>query len=144
METTPLIVLDTNVLVSGLCRRDNSASYQILKHIQKGEIPLALSYKLYLEYESVLKRENILTLIDATADQIQMILHALVAIAQHSEVFYLWRPNLTDENDNFVLETAITTGAVIVTKNIKDFKEGELIFPDLTILTPSQFSKLYL
>lgn len=144
METTPLIVLDTNVLVSGLCRRENSASYQILQHIQKGKIPLAISYKLFLEYESVLKREKILTLIKATSEEVSMILDALVAIAHRSEVFYLWRPNLTDENDNFVLETAITTGAAIVTKNIKDFQEGELIFPELTVLTPSQFCKLYL
>lgn len=144
METTPLIVLDTNVLVSGLCRRENSASYLILQYIQKGKIPVALSYKLYLEYESVLKRKKILALINATVKEVSTILDALVAIAHQSEVFYLWRPNLTDENDNFVLETAITTGAMIVTKNIKDFQEGELKFPELLVLTPSQFSKLYL
>lgn len=73
-----------------------------------------------------------------------MVLDALIAIAHKSEVFYLWRPNLTDEKDNFVLETAIATGAIIVTKNIKDFREGELKFPELTVLTPSQFSTMYL
>lgn len=144
MEATPLIVLDTNVLVSGLCRRENSVSYNILKNIQKGKIPLALTYKLYLEYESVLKREKILKLISATIEEVSMILDALVAIAQKSEVYYLWRPNLMDEKDNFVLETAIATGAIIVTKNIRDFREGELKFPELIVLTPSQFSDMYL
>lgn len=144
METTPLIVLDTNVLVSGLCRRENSASYNILKNIQKGKIPLALTHKLYLEYESVLKREKILKLINATIEEVSMVLDALVAIAHKSEVFYLWRPNLTDEKDNFVVETAIATGAIIVTKNIKDFRQGELKFPELIVLTPLQFGNMYL
>lgn len=143
-EKTPLVVLDTNVLVAGLCRRENSPSYKILRHIQQGDIPLALTPKLYLEYESVLMREKIRQLIDASVEEIKLTLVALLAIAQRSDAHYLWRPNLRDEGDNFVLESAMACGALIVTKNIRDFRGGELKFPDLVILTPQQFCDIYL
>ncbi len=139
----PLVVLDTNVLVAGLCRRENSPSYMILKSIQQGTIPLALTQKLYLEYESVLNREEILQLIDASPDEVGLVLDALVAIAKKSNVHYLWRPNLRDEGDNHVLESAVATGALIITKNVRAFRGGELKFPDLIILTPQQFCDIY-
>lgn len=138
------MVLDTNVLVAGLCRREGSPSFNILRHIQKGLVPLALTQKLYLEYEAVLTREAVLNLIDADKSEVVIVLEALLALSYRSEVFYLWRPNLTDESDNFVLEAAIATGAVIITKNTTDFQTGELQFPDLAVLRPQQFCDLYL
>lgn len=143
-QNMPLIVLDTNVLVAGLCRREDSPSYKILKNIQEGNIPFALTKKLFLEYESVLTRVKILELIDTTVEEINLILDALLAIAQKSEVYYLWRPNLPDESDNFVLESAIAANAIIITKNIKDFRTGQLKFPDLIVMTPQQFCDIYL
>ena len=104
-STPPLVVLDTNVLVAGLCRRIDSPSFKILQNIQQA---------------------------------------TLLALAYQSEVFYLWRPNLPDEEDNFVLEAAVATNALVVTKNITDFQRGELKFPDLAVLTPQQFCDLYL
>jgi len=144
LATTPLVVLDTNVLVAGLCRRADSPSFKILQNIQKAIVPLALTQKLYLEYESVLTRRNILQLIGASKTEIVAILEALLLLAYQSEVHYLWRPNLSDEEDNFVLESAVATNALIVTKNITDFRSGELKFPDLIVLTPHQFCEQYL
>jgi putative PIN family toxin of toxin-antitoxin system len=143
-DSLPLIVLDTNVLVAGLCRRVDSPSYKILRSIQNGEVSLVLTHKLFLEYESVLKRDKIRQLIEASEEEISMVLDTLVVLAQPADVFYLWRPNLVDEGDNFVLEAAVSTGALLITKNIKDFRSGELKFPDLTVLTPGQFCQLYL
>lgn len=144
IENAPLVVLDTNVLVAGLCRREDSPSYKILRSIQKGQIPLALTQKLFLEYESVLTKEKILKLIDATRDEVYLILDALAALAQKSEIHYIWRPNLVDESDNFVLESAVATSSLIITKNIADFHSGELKFPGLVVLTPQDFCNLYL
>jgi putative PIN family toxin of toxin-antitoxin system len=144
LERTPLVVLDTNVLVAGLCRRQDSPSYRILQQIQIEFIPLALTHKLYLEYESVLTRDRILKLIKIDRNEVNLILHALVALAQKSETYYLWRPNLTDEQDNFIIESAIATGGIIITKNTSDFRGGELKFPELVILTPQQFCDLYI
>ncbi len=144
IKNNPLIVLDTNVLVSGLCRCENSSSYKILKSVQKGEIPLALNQKLFLEYESVLYRKEIRKLIGTTKEEVTMILNALLSIACKSESYYMWRPNLKDESDNFVLEVAISTSALLITKNLKDFRSGDLKFPGLVILTPEKFFKYYL
>jgi|TARA_B100000315_G_C14150896_1_gene395680 putative PIN family toxin of toxin-antitoxin system len=144
LATTPLVVLDTNVLVAGLCRRIDSPSFKILQNIQKAVIPLALTQKLYLEYESVLTRRNILKLIGASKAEILSVLEALLVLAYQSEVYYLWRPNLPDEDDNFVLEAAVAANALVVTKNTTDFRMGELEFPDLIVLTPQQFCDQYL
>ena len=57
-------------------------------------------------------------------------------------VYYLWRPNLPDEGDNHLVELAIAGGAdTIVTNNVRDVRRGELTFPSLRILTPSEFLK---
>ena len=140
----PLIVLDTNVLVSGLCRRTGSASFEIVKAVQGRRIPIALTQKLCSEYEAVLKRSGIRRLTDLSQEDIDLVIDALIALAMLSEAHYLWRPNLPDESDNFVLEAAVATGATIVTKNLRDFRDGELKFPDLQVLTPVQFCKTYL
>ncbi len=54
-----------------------------------------------------------------------------VAVATDSgDVRSLWRPNLRDEGDNFVLEIAVAAWPrhVIVTHNISDFAHAELRF----------------
>jgi uncharacterized protein len=54
------------------------------------------------------------------------------------EVYFRWRPNLRDEGDNHVLELAVAAGdAPIVTFNGKDFRGGELRFPELVVLSPA-------
>ena len=140
----PLIVLDTNVLVAGLCRYEHSPSYRVLKSVQEGKTPLALNQKLFLEYESVLSRKEIQKFTGVTEQDIPMILDALLAVARESESYYMWRPNLRDEADNFILELAVSTSAILVTKNLRDFKSGELQFPELTVMTPEKFCEQYL
>ena len=55
-----------------------------------------------------------------------------------------WRPNLSDEGDNHLIELAVAGGAeALVTRNIADFKRAELKFPDLAILTPDQFLEVH-
>ena len=52
-------------------------------------------------------------------------------------VYYLWRPNLPDEADNHVVELAVAGNAeAIVTHNTRDFRQNELRFPGLTVVTP--------
>jgi predicted nucleic acid-binding protein len=115
-----------------------------LKNIQDRNIPIALNQKLFLEYESVLNRKEILSLIGASKNDISMILDALLVIARESEPYYLWRPNLKDESDNFVLEIAISTSAILITKNLKDFKSGELRFPEFVVMNPKTYCRHYL
>jgi predicted nucleic acid-binding protein len=53
------------------------------------------------------------------------------------KVYYLWRPNLLDEGDNHVIELAIAGNAsYLATRNLKDFRQSQLKFPQLQIKTP--------
>ena len=54
-------------------------------------------------------------------------------------IYYLWRPNLADEDDNFLIELALAgNSGIIVTNNVKDLVGAELRFDDLRVLTPLQ------
>ena len=51
----------------------------------------------------------------------------------------LWRPNIVDEGDNFLIELALAGNAAhIVTNNIGDLQNAELNFPGLTIVKPEK------
>ncbi len=65
------------------------------------------------------------------------LLDAFFSVCRWGTIYYSWRPNLRDKADNHLVELAVAGGAeVIVTKNIKDFKEYELQFPQLNIVDP--------
>jgi len=55
-------------------------------------------------------------------------------------IYYGWRPNLRDEGDNHLIELAVAGNAqYIVTYNLKDFKNMDLQFPELQIISPEAF-----
>ncbi len=44
-------------------------------------------------------------------------------VAHRQEIYFLWRPTLSDPGDEFVLELAVASGCeAIVTHNISDFR----------------------
>ena len=53
----PKIVMDTNVLVSGL-RSKKGASYKLLTMVDSGKYELQISVPLLLEYEEAVKRST--------------------------------------------------------------------------------------
>ena len=71
--------------------------------------------------------------------KIAELLNALYSICDWVPIYYLWRPNIADEGDNFLIELALAGNAThIVTNNISDLKNAELNFPDLKIVTPAR------
>jgi predicted nucleic acid-binding protein len=51
---------------------------------------------------------------------------------------------LIDEKDNMLVELAVTSQSdYLVTNNIKDFKNAELKFDQLKIVTPGEFVKIW-
>jgi predicted nucleic acid-binding protein len=70
------------------------------------------------------------------------LLDAFLSVCAWTPVFFLWRPNLPDEGDNHVIELAVAGGATsLITYNVKDFRRGELRFPQVAIETPGAFLK---
>jgi len=64
---------------------------------------------------------------------------AFLSTCTYNEIFYLWRPNLKDKNDDFLVELAVASNSrYIITENIKDLKSNELYF-DFEVLTAKEF-----
>ncbi len=136
---TDSIVIDTSVLISALIGTQGP-SREILRRCLQGTYNSLVSNALFLEYEDVSRRGKILELCPLTNSEVRELLNAFYKTCRWVPIYYLWRPNIKDEGDNFLIELALAGNASrIITNNIRDLKNAELIFPDLQIETPEQF-----
>jgi len=95
---------------------------------------------LFHEYESVLARPAVLARCPLSGKERESLLSAVLQQCEWVRISFLWRPNLRDESDNHVMELAVAGGAIaVVTNNTRDFRGGELAFPDIGIHTPARF-----
>ena len=132
------IVVDTSVLISALISSTGS-SRELIRRCLKGEYLPLMGNALFSEYESVIGREEILTKCPLTNAEISALLASFLSVSEWISIYYLWRPNLKDEADNHLIELAIAGNAqIIATQNIKDFRNSELLFPNLSILKPEE------
>jgi len=117
------IVLDTNVLVSGL-RSTRGASYRLLALVGATKFEINLSVPLLIEYEEVLLRQR--EQFGLTRRDIADVLDFLCRTGNLHDVYFLWRPYLRDPKDDMVLELAVVAGSEhIVTYNKRDFQGVE-------------------
>jgi putative PIN family toxin of toxin-antitoxin system len=125
------IVLDTNVVVSGMQSREG-ASYRLLLELGgKPRFQIFVSVPLAMEYEMALKRTPGLRSADAEG-----MVDFLCEMGEKREIYFLWRPFLRDSKDEMVLEVAVEAQAdAIVTHNVRDFKGTEERF-GIRIVTP--------
>ena len=136
------VVIDTNIWISALISKDG-VSREIIRQALKEDISPQISTTLFLEYEAVMKREKIQNLCSLSVSEQEELFQAFLSTCKWNEIFYLWRPNLDDEGDNFLMELAIASNSkVIITDNIKDTEFGELKF-DIEVLTPKIFLERY-
>jgi putative PIN family toxin of toxin-antitoxin system len=127
-------VLDTSVLVSGL-RSRQGASYAVLGAIRSGDVQIAVSVGLVLEYESVALRRGLIP--HFNSEEIQTIIDVFCRLAHQQRVFYTWRPFLADPDDDLVLELAVAAGVgYIITHNTSDFSGSESM--GVRIVTPAE------
>ena len=133
------IVVDTSIVISALIGKEGP-SREILRLCLQGKLKPLISNTLFSEYEDVSKRERILNLSPLTENEIRELLNAFYGVCKWTSIYYLWRPNLKDEADNFLIELAYAGNAsTIITNNIRDLKSSELHFPNLEILTSEEF-----
>jgi len=125
-------VFDTNIIVSGL-KSNLGASFKLIEMFVDKKFEIALSLPLYREYWEVTERDVLE--IDSNARKTILQYFSKNCIA--TKIHFKWRPFLKDENDNMVLETAISSNANIVTHNVKDFLEVESKF-NVRILKPQE------
>lgn len=118
----PRVVLDTNILVAGLSSR-LGASHQLLLRCRNDEFRLVVSIPLWLEYEAVLKRDETRKLHGLSSKKVDVFLNNLALFCDPVTLHYLWRPQLSDANDEMVLETVLNGQAdALVTFNLADFQ----------------------
>jgi putative PIN family toxin of toxin-antitoxin system len=126
-------VIDTSVLYAGLFSA-KGASFRILQLIDSGQIVPYLSTALVFEYEEILKRNQ--RKLRLSLNEIDEVLNALCNRGEQRIVHFLWRPQLSDPEDDHILELAVAChGADIVTHNVKDFSRASLF--GIRVLKPS-------
>jgi uncharacterized protein len=132
------IVLDTSVFISSLIG-PSGPSREVVRRSLQGQFSPLMGTTLFCEYESVIGRDSILAQCPLSQAEILALAQALMSVCYWIDIFYLWRPNLRDESDNHLIELVIAGNAeVLVTNNLKDFRNAELSFPHLKILSPTE------
>ena len=131
----PRIVIDTNVLISGL-RSRNGASFKLLTLFGLDKFVVSVSVPLVLEYEEAAKFFS--RKFRLSHKDIDDILDYLCSISDHRKIHFLWRPVLRDPSDDMVLELAVESESkYILTYNKKDFRGAEKFGID--VVTPKEF-----
>lgn len=133
------VVFDTSVLVAA-ARSRNGASFQLMSLLPSPRFELALTIAMYTEWQSVLTRPEHMPP-GASVDLTMGYLRYLASMAHLQDVHFLWRPFLSDPDDDMVVECAVASGSqFIVTHNIKDFRRvGEL---KVQAIKPADFLNL--
>ena len=136
------VVVDTNVMVAALLGKEAATARQVIELGLQDKITPLMADALFNEYLDVISRDDVMQKCPFDGDECMEFLSAFLACCQWCKIYFGWRPNLQDEGDNHLIELAIAGGAkYIITANVRDFKNGELLFDGLNIVTPQQFIK---
>ena len=133
MTTLPNVVIDTNVVFEGLTRQ-GGADGIIIEAWLNGLLQAFVSDALAYEYVAVLSEH----LSPHRWQKIQPVLSALLARAEFITIYYRWRPTSPDPADEHIIDCAMSAGAIVVTRNIKDFRMAQKGL-GLRVMTPVEF-----
>ena len=136
------IVLDTDVVVAAL-RSPTGASAEIVRRARRGQVLLAASVSLFMEYEAVCSRPEHAAAAQLRTEDVQIFLDALASFVEPVQVHYLWRPQLRDPADELVLEAAVNAQAeALLSFNLRHF-EGAAARFGLRTARPGDFLKIW-
>lgn len=111
---------------------------RLLRLVGGDNFVLNLSVPLVVEYEDVTKRQS--RALGLSHQDIDDVLDYLCSVAEHREIYFLWRPVLRDPRDDMVLELAVEASCdFIVTHNERDFVGAESF--GIRIISPRDFLK---
>lgn len=130
------VVFDTSVLVAA-ARSRNGASFALIGSVPSPRFEICLSIGLYFEWQEVLTRPEHLPPGQTPEDALRF-LRFLASQARLQEIFFLWRPFLSDPNDDMILELAFAANCrYIITHNTKDFRGCQHL--GIEAVTPRDF-----
>ena len=138
-----LVVLDTNIIISGLYSK-RGASYQLLKAAISGDLPCAVSPLIALEYEGKIHDKIERGFLRISKGDCGKILDALFAMAKVVWKPFQVRPVLSDPSDDKILECAISGNCThIITFNTKHFPKVVTRLYGIQPMSPRKFLKLW-
>jgi putative PIN family toxin of toxin-antitoxin system len=136
-SAVPRIALDTDVLVAAMLGA--GAANRLLGAVLEGRFEPLMGPALFAEHEAVMQRAELFERCRLSPAEREELLDIYLARCRWTRIYFLWRPNLRDESDNHLVELAVAGGAqAIVTRNRRDFRDAELKFEDLAVLTPAE------
>jgi putative PIN family toxin of toxin-antitoxin system len=130
-------VLDTNAVVAAM-RSPIGASAGLLMAARRSEVTLLCNVALALEYEAtcLLAEHRLAAGLDL--EGVAIFVDAVLAMVEPVETHFMWRPQLRDPADEFVLEAAVNGRAdALVTFNRRDFGAVPARF-GIEVLTPAE------
>jgi len=134
------IVIDTNVILSALFSNRGASNKLLIWLFENKKKYNVVSNTLVTEFEDVLTREkNLKQFKNLEKEDVLAFIDDICLISYHQSIHFLWRPFLTDSNDDMVLEVAVNANAgAIITFNPKDFKGVKRSF-GIDIFTPKEY-----
>jgi putative PIN family toxin of toxin-antitoxin system len=134
------LVLDTCVIVSAF-RSKSGASYRLLELFDEDRYRLVATPTLFKEYETVLSRPEQVAVHQLSPWQLDEALKDLASRLLPVKIYFQWRPQLRDADDELVLEAAINGFAdALVTHNVRDFLPAANHF-GIEVITPGRIIK---
>jgi len=131
----PLVVIDTNVIVSGL-RSRNGWSFSLLSQIGTGAFEHCVSVALVLEYEDVLKRSA--TILGLELAAIDTLMHFWCDSGRKTLIYFQIEAALPDAGDIKVMELAVAAQAdFVITFNKRHFPDTDRF--GIRVVTPLEF-----
>ena len=113
-------VIDTNVVFEGLTRQGGAAGLLIDAWLA-GVLEVYVSNALAYEYVDVLSHK-----LSAVRWHILVpVLELLLTRAHFVSLYFSWRPASPDPGDGHIVDCAMNAGAVVITHNIRDFRQAE-------------------
>ncbi len=126
------IVLDTNVLVSGLLSAAGPPG-RIVEAALAGHLELVFDEAIRQEYEEVLRRPELAL----PPGRVDVLLATIDEFGRRVAAVPPWSTRLPDPNDGMFLAVAAATASVVVTGNIRHFPSR--CRGGVVVLTPRQF-----
>ena len=134
------ILIDTDVMTAAFCS-DQGKSRELLLMVLDGLLEAHCSVPLFMEYEAVLTRTNILKRARLTREEVCMVLDDLATVIKPVGLHFNWRPVANDPDDDLVIEAAVNGNIqTIVSFNIRDMKTGADQF-GIEVMRPAQLLK---
>ncbi len=119
------VVLDTDVMLSGLRSPSGASRVLLLAAWERGIVPLA-SVGMMIEYESVLKRPQHLADMALDAADIDAFLDSWSTLVEVVVPHFSYRPSVRDANDEMFVEVALNGRAdALVTFNLADYRPAD-------------------